>query len=174
MPGCRSSDFLCLVHLLVADSMASIMSLATLRGRLVIRLLPVIGKNDRGFAAVGELDAGVRQMQGADDRLAGVGAHLRQGAFEPLASAPEGTERVADRGAPVGAGHDLAGDRAACLQSGLVQAESKLNDVGEIVLDTLALLILERFGVAADGQEPRLEMVLADDAEVFRGDRPRV
>src|SRR6266446_3919096 len=117
MPGCRSSDFFCLVHLLVADSMASMMSLATLRGRLVIWLLPVVGEDDRGLAAVGELDACVRQVQCADDRLAGVGAHLRQGAFQSFAGSPERAERVADRGAPVGAGHDLAGDRAACRQS---------------------------------------------------------
>src|SRR5258707_13361714 len=123
MPGWRSSDFLCFVHLLVALSMTSIMSLATLRGRLVIWLLPVVGEDDRGFAAVRELDAGVRQVQGANDRLAGIGAHLRQGAFESLAGSPERAERIGDRGAPVGAGHDLAGNRAACRQSGLMQPE---------------------------------------------------
>src|SRR6266566_3701193 len=117
MPGCRSSDFFCLVHLRVADSVASMMSLATLRGRLVIRLLRVVGEDDRGLAAVGELDAGVRQMQDINDWLAVVGADLRQGAFESLASLPERAERIGDRGAPIGAGHDVAGDRAAFRQS---------------------------------------------------------
>src|SRR5260370_40204321 len=101
MPGWRSSDFRCLVHLPVADSMASMMSLATLRGRLVIRLLPVVGEDDRGLAAVGELDAGVRQVQGADDGLAGIGADLRQGAFEPLAGSPEGAKRIAPSPIPM-------------------------------------------------------------------------
>src|SRR6266436_2267383 len=117
MPGCRSSDFFCLVHLLVADSIASMMSLATLRDRLVIRLLPVVGEDDRGFAAVRELDAGVRQVQGADDRLAGAGADLCERAFEPLTRSSEGAERVGNRGAPVGAGHDVPGDIAVLSQS---------------------------------------------------------
>src|SRR5258708_22752326 len=175
MPGWRSSDFRCLVHVPVADSMASMMSLATLRGRLVSRRRAVVGEDDRGLAAVGELDAGVRQVQGADDGLAGIGADLRQGAFEPLAGSPEGAKRIADRGAPIGAGHDLAGDRAAFRQSGLMQAECELDHIREAILvDALALLIFERLRVAASSQKPRLEMVLADDAEVFRRDRPRV
>src|SRR5258708_18871068 len=175
MPGWRSSDFLCFVHLLVALSMTSIMSLATLRGRLVIWLLPVVGEDDRGFAAVGELDAGVRQVQGADDRLAGVGAHLRQGTFEPLAGGAARAEWVADRGAPAGARHDLSGDRAACVQSGLVQAERKLNHVREIIfVDSHALFVFERVRIAARTQEQSSEMVFADDAEVFWRDRPSV
>src|SRR6266566_1041009 len=117
MPGWRSSDFFCLVHLRVADSVASMMSLATLRDRLVIRLLPIVGEDDRGLAAVGELDAGVRQMQDINDWLAVVGAHLRQGAFESLAGPSERAKRVTYRRAPVGAGHDVAGNRAAFRQS---------------------------------------------------------
>src|SRR6516164_7028835 len=71
LPGCRSSDFFCRVHLLVALCTASRMSLAMLRGRSVIRLLRVVGKDDRAFAAVGVLEVRRGQMQGADDRRAG-------------------------------------------------------------------------------------------------------
>src|SRR6266852_7895547 len=78
MPGCRSSDFFCRVHLRVAVSTASSMSLAMLRGRLVIGLARVVGEDDRAFAAVRVLDVGRCQMQGADHGLTGVGAHLRQ------------------------------------------------------------------------------------------------
>ena len=69
MPGWRSSDFFCRVHLLVAVSTASSMSLAILRGRSVIGLLRVVGEDDRAFAAVGVLDVRRRQMQRADHRL---------------------------------------------------------------------------------------------------------
>src|SRR5713226_2929318 len=87
MPGCRSSDFFCRVHFLVAVSTASSMSLAMLRGRgcLVIWLLRVVGEDDRGLAAVGVLDARAREMQRADHRLTGVGPYLRQRALQPLA-----------------------------------------------------------------------------------------
>src|SRR5258708_34223738 len=165
MPGCRFSDFFCLVNLPVADSMESMMSLATLRGRLVIRLLPVVGEDDRGFAPVGELDAGVRQVQGADDGLASVGADLRQGAFEPLAGSPERAERIGDRGAPVGAGHDLAGNRAACRQSGLMQPEGELDDVRDILVEALALRILERLGNAPGTHKQPLQLTSSADAE---------
>src|SRR5271165_3920743 len=85
LPGWRSSDFFCRVHLLVAVSTASRMSLAMLRGRgLVIGLLSVVSEDDRTLAAVGELDARRGQVQRADHRLIGVGAHLRQRALEPL------------------------------------------------------------------------------------------
>src|SRR6266567_9425425 len=78
MPGCRSSDFFCRVHLRVAVSTTSSMSFAMLRGRgcLVIGLARVVGEDDRALAAVSVLDVGRRQVQGADHRLAGVGPHL--------------------------------------------------------------------------------------------------
>jgi hypothetical protein len=56
--GCRSSDFFCRVHLLVAVSKASTMSSAMLRGRLVIGLFRVVGEDDRALAAIGVLDVG--------------------------------------------------------------------------------------------------------------------
>src|SRR5262245_49854678 len=76
LPGCRSSDFFCRDHLLVADSTASRMSVAMLRGRgSDIGLLRIVGDNDRGLAAIGILDVGGCQVQRADHRLAGVGPH---------------------------------------------------------------------------------------------------
>src|SRR6516162_207308 len=117
LPGCRSSDFFWRVHLLVADSTASSMSLAMLRGRagfsfLVIGLLGIVGENDRTLAAVCVLDVRRCQVQRADDRRAGVGPHLGQRAFEALARCAEGAEWIADRGAPVRAGDELAGHAA--------------------------------------------------------------
>src|ERR1700683_1799636 len=85
LPGCRSSDFFCRVHLLVAVSTASRMSLAMLRGRgLVIGLLRVVGEDDRAFAPVRKLDGRRGQMQRADHWRVGVGAHVRQRGIEPL------------------------------------------------------------------------------------------
>src|SRR6266849_1285571 len=85
MPGCRSSDFFCRVHLLVAVSTASRMSLAMLRGRgLVIGLACIVGEDDRALAAVGILDVGRRQVQGADHRRTGIGSYLCQGALQPF------------------------------------------------------------------------------------------
>src|SRR6516162_5629156 len=60
LPGCRSSDFFCRVHLLVALSTASRISLAILRGRSVIGLLRVVGNDDRALAAVCVLNVGRR------------------------------------------------------------------------------------------------------------------
>ena len=57
-------------------------------------------------------------------------------------------------------------------QAGLVQPESELDDVGDAFAGrALALLILERLGVAACRQESLLEMLSTDDAEMLRGDR---
>src|SRR6266568_3512904 len=113
MPGCRSSDFFCRVHLLVPVSTASTMSSAMLRGRAnfffsVIGLLRVVGEDDRAFAAVRVLDVGRSEMQGADHGLTGVGPHLRQRALQPLARRSERAERIVEADAPVGAGDDLA------------------------------------------------------------------
>src|SRR5262249_7457798 len=83
MPGCRSSDFFCRVHLLVALSTASRMSSAMLRGRvLVIGLDRILGEDDRAFAAVGVLDVGRCQMQRTVHRLVGTGPHLGQGVLQ--------------------------------------------------------------------------------------------
>jgi hypothetical protein len=146
-PGCRSSDFFCRVHLLVAVSTASRISLAMLRGRgLVIWLLRVVGEDDRTLASVGELDARRGQVKRADDRLAGVGAHLGKRALQSFRRRSEGAERIGDRGAPVGPGHELAGYAveleeafdgdvlAAFLQAGLMQPEGELDDVGDAVV----------------------------------------
>src|SRR6266566_5879512 len=105
MPGCRSSDFFCRVHLLVAVSTASMMSLAMLRGRgcLVIGLLRVVGEDDRTLTAVRVLDVGRRQMEGADHRLTGIGSHFRQSAVHPFRGGSEGAEWVVDADAPIGA-----------------------------------------------------------------------
>src|SRR3954471_18826163 len=90
LPGCFSSDFFCRVHLLVAVSTASRMSLAMFRGReLVIGLLRVVGQDDRALAAVRVLDVRRRQMQRADDRRAGIGPDLGQCALQPFASGAE-------------------------------------------------------------------------------------
>src|SRR3954469_17513560 len=90
LPGCRSSDFFCRVHLLVAVSTASRMSLAMLRGRSVIGLLRVVGQDDRGLAAVRVLDVRRREMQRADDRRGGIGPYLGQRALKPFAGGAEG------------------------------------------------------------------------------------
>src|SRR5271165_5089644 len=93
LPGWRSSDFFCRVHFAVAVSTASRMSLAMLRGReLVIGLLRVVGEDDRTLATVGELEARRGQMQRADHRLVGVGAHLRQRRLQPFAGRSEVAE----------------------------------------------------------------------------------
>src|SRR6266849_7146883 len=125
MPGCRSSDFFCRVHFLVAVSTASSMSLAMLRGRgcLVIGLARVVGEDDRRLTAVGVLDVRAREMQGTDHWLFCVGPHLRQSAFQTLPGRSEPAEWIADRDAPVRAGDELAGDGSALLEPGLVQAE---------------------------------------------------
>src|SRR5260370_38745060 len=109
MRGCRSSDFCCMVQLPVAVSTASMMSLAMLRGRLVLRLLRVVGEADRTLAAICILDIGRGQMQRADHGLTGVGPHLGQSAFQPFSRRSEGAERIRDPDAPVRAGNDLAG-----------------------------------------------------------------
>src|SRR5262245_24847082 len=109
MPGCRSSDFFWRVHLLVAVSTASRMSLAMLRGRgLVIGLLRVVGQDDRALAAVRILDVCRSQMQRADDRRGSAGPYLGQRALQPFAGRAEGAEWVVDPDAPVRAGDKLA------------------------------------------------------------------
>src|SRR5258707_5381359 len=109
MPGCRSSDFFCRVHLLVAVSTASRMSLARLRGRLVIGLLRVVGEDDRTLPAIRILDVRRCEMQRTDHRLAGVGSHFGQGVLQSFSSRSEGAEWIVDRGAPVRAGDKFAG-----------------------------------------------------------------
>src|SRR5262245_59110554 len=53
-----------------------------------------------------------------------------------------------------------------------MQPERELDDVRDAFAGrAIALLVLERVGVAACGQEALLEMALADDAEMLRGDR---
>ena len=53
-----------------------------------------------------------------------------------------------------------------------MQPEGKLDDVGDAVAGhAFAPLILEGLGVAACCQEPLLEMLGADDAEMLRGNR---
>src|SRR5713226_9012572 len=144
MPGCRSSDFFCRVHFLVAVSTASSMSLAMLRGRgrLVIGLARVVGEDDRRLAAVGVLDVRAREMQGAYDGLGGVGPHLRERGLDALAGRSEPAEWIADRDAPVRAGDELAGHGGALRQPGLVQAERELDHVGDaLVRQALALLV---------------------------------
>src|SRR6516225_4658204 len=108
LPGCRSSDFFCRVHLLVAVSTTSIRSLAMFRGRgcLVIGLARVVGYDDRAFAPVGILDEGRRQMQRADYRLAAISPHLRQGAFQTFSGRAKMSERIIDADAPIRAGDD--------------------------------------------------------------------
>src|SRR6516162_1235518 len=134
LPGCRSSDFFCRVHLLVAVSTASRMSLAMLRGRLVIGLLRIISEDDRAFAAIRVLDISGRQMQRADHRLAGIGSHLGQGVLQALPRGSEGAEWIVDPDAPIGACDEFAGHPGSIFrQSGLMQPESKLDDVGDTV-----------------------------------------
>src|SRR5262245_28322699 len=154
MPGCRSSDFFCRVHLLVAVSTASMMSFAMLRGRgLVIGLLRVVGQDDRALAAVRILDVRGREMQRADHRRASIGPYLGQGALQPFAGGAEGAERIADSDAPVRAGDELTRNAAALRQAGLMQPEGELDDVWDAFAGrALALLVLERVGAAACGE----------------------
>src|SRR6516164_6059217 len=116
MPGCRSSDFFCRVHLLVAVSTTSRMSLAMLRGRSVIRLLRVIGEDDRAFAAVCVLDISGREMQRADHWCGSIGPHFGQGALQAFTGRSKGAERIVDAHTPIGAGHELSGDGDALRQ----------------------------------------------------------
>src|SRR5262245_52781169 len=116
LPGCRSSDFFWRVHLLVAVSTASRMSLAILRGRSVIGLLRIVGEDDRAFAAIRVLDISGRQMQRADHRLAGSGPDLVQGALETFPGRSEGAERIVDPDAPVGTGDEFAGHSTTVFQ----------------------------------------------------------
>src|SRR5450631_1825648 len=175
LPGCRSSDFFCRVHLPVAVSTASTMSLAMLRGLLVdfcfsvIGLLSVVGENDRAFSTVRVLDIGGCQMQRADHRLTGIGSDLGQRVFQPLAGRSEGAERVVDPGAPVGTGNELAREGGTIFrQSRLMQPESKLDDVGNAVAGhAFAGLILEGINVAALCQKPLLKMLNTDDAKML-------
>src|SRR6516225_8653930 len=102
LPGCRSSDFFCRVHLLVAVATTSRMSLAMLRGRAgfsfsVIGLIRVISEDDRTLAAVRILDVGRCEMQGADHRRRSIGSHFCQRALQPFSRRSEGAERIADR-----------------------------------------------------------------------------
>src|SRR5258706_8239389 len=131
MPGCFSSDFFCRVHLLVAVSTASRMSLTMFRGRgcLVIGLARVVGQDDRAFAAIGILDVHRRQMQGTNYRRAGIGPHLCQSALQPFAGRSESAEWIVDSNAPVGASDELAGNAGTLRQTGLMQTECKLDDV---------------------------------------------
>src|ERR1700722_8727529 len=128
-PGCRSSDFFCLVHFAVALSTASRISLATLRGRLVMGLLCIVSEDDRTLASVGELNARRGQMKRTDHGLVSVGAHLGQRAFKSLPRRSERVERVGDRRAKVGPGHEDARHRAALRQAGLMQPETELDDI---------------------------------------------
>src|SRR6266511_5031510 len=112
MPGCRSSDFFCRVHGRVAVSTASLMSSAMVRGRdsfSFIGLIRVVGEDDRAFAAVGILDVGRGQMQGADHWLASIGPHLRQSVLQSFPGRSESAEGIVDPDAPVGPGDELAG-----------------------------------------------------------------
>src|SRR5215472_4609145 len=151
------------------------MSFGMLPWRLVIRLLRVVGEDDRALAPVGELNARRSQVKRADHRLAGVGAHLGQDGLQSLACGSETAERVFDGRAPVRTGDDLA-DYAARRREpgepGLVQPESEFDDIGDAVtVDALPAFILEGLGGAAGGEEARLEVLGADDAEMPRSDR---
>src|SRR6516162_4830716 len=136
MPGWRSSDFFCRVHFLVPVSTASMMSSAMVRGRggfLVVIGLLRVAQYDRTLTAIGVLDAGCRQMQSADHGLVGIGAHLGERVLDAFPGCSELAERIADPDAPIRAGDELAvgSDFGSVLrQARLVQAERKLDDVG--------------------------------------------
>src|SRR5215471_2032332 len=113
-------------------------------------------------------------MQGTDHGLIGIGAHLGERVLDAFPGCSELAERIADPDAPVRAGDELAVGSVfggVSRQAGLMQAERELDDVGNAVLDAPALLIRERLGIAARRQEPLLEMILANDAEMLRIDR---
>src|SRR5262249_1339419 len=89
-----------------------------------------------------------------------------------LPSRSEGAERIVDSDAPVCAGDERPGLSGTLRQAGLMQAECKLDDVGNAFAgQTFALLIPERFGVAARRQEALLEMLGTDNAEMLGRDR---
>jgi hypothetical protein len=132
-----------------------------LRGRgLVIGLLRIVGEDDRTLAAVGELEALRGQVKRTDNRLIAVGAHLRQLVLHSFARRSEAAEGVLDRGAPIGAGDENAGNAVAVLrQTGLVQPEDELDDVGNAVVGhAFAASILEGIDGAARGQQPLFEV----------------
>ena len=124
-------------------------------------------------------------MKRADDRLIGVGAHLRQCALQPFARRSEPAEGIIDRGAPISAGDEqarLAGvDQApvlgepealagASVEARLTQAEDELDDIGNAIGHALATLILEGVDSAARGEEPLFEVFDADHAEMLGRD----
>src|SRR6516165_601986 len=114
-------------------------------------------------------------MYGTNHRLAVVDAQLGEHVLQPLSRPAEGAEGVIDGDAPIDARDELASDeriRWAPGQSGLMQAECDLDDEGNAVLPVARLqLVLECFDVAARRQEPRLEMLAPNDAEMLRQDR---
>src|SRR5262245_15955719 len=116
LPGCRSSDFFWRVHLLVAVSTASRMSLAMLRGRLVIGLVRIISEDDRAFASVRILDVGRCQLQGVDHRRRSVGSPFGQRALQPCSGRSEAAEGIVDPDAPIRAGDEPAGYSATVLR----------------------------------------------------------
>src|SRR5262249_31475267 len=79
--------------------------------------------------------------------------------------------RIIDADTPIGTCHDLAKYRVTLIQSRLVQAESKFDDVRNIPLYAFPQLGFEGVDIAAGGQKPLLEMFSADDAEMLRSDR---
>src|SRR6516165_1857620 len=110
-------------------------------------------------------------MYGTNHRLAVVDAQLGEHILQPLSGPAEGAEGVVDGDAPIDARDELASDERTGWppgQSGLMQAECDLDDEGNAVLGVARLqLILERVDVAARRQEPRLEMLAPDDAEML-------
>jgi hypothetical protein len=93
-------------------------------------------------------------MQDADHRLAGIGSHLCQSAFQAFSGRSESAKRIVDADAPVSAGDNLAEYCSAVLrQSGLVQTEGELDDVRNALAGrAFALLIFKRIRVAACGR----------------------
>jgi hypothetical protein len=82
-------------------------------------------------------------------------------------------EWIANRGAPIGAGNDCAGNGVALGgQAGLMQSEGEFDDVGNSVGGrAFAALILECIAVAACCEKPLFEMPAADDAEMLGSNR---
>ena len=85
-------------------------------------------------------------------------------AGDDQAAAGEGQAPVSDDMAPL----------AGAVEARLTQAEGAFDDVGNVPRDPDLPLILERLFGAAGGEEARLEMLPADDAQMLWRDWRRV
>jgi hypothetical protein len=108
-------------------------------------------------------------MQREDYGLRCIGPHLGQLAFQAFACPSEPSKRILDSNGPVGAGDNQAIPAGASIEARLTQTESAFDDVGNVLGDPSLPLIFECLFGSAGGQETRLKMLPADDADALAG-----